>query len=54
MDEDPHRLARAFQGMLLGFGLFGTLWALPGAGDPERDAELVVHLFLRGAKRGAP
>jgi AcrR family transcriptional regulator len=50
--EDPYRLARAFQGMLIGFGLFGTLWALPGTGDPERDAELVVALFLRGAQRG--
>lgn len=51
--EDPYRLARAFQGMLLSFGVFGSLWALPGAGDPERDAELVVRLFLRGAARGA-
>lgn len=52
--EDPYRLARAFQGMLVGFGLLGPLWALPGNGDPERDAELVVRLFLRGAARGAP
>lgn len=54
VDEDPYRLARAFQGMVLSFGMFGALWALPGAGDPERDAKLVVDIFLRGVKRGAP
>lgn len=54
VDEDPYRLARGFQGMLFGFGLFGALWQLPGACDPERDAELAVELFLRGARRGAP
>ena len=54
IDEDPYRLARAFQGMVLSFGMFGALWALPGAGDPERDAKLVVDISLRGVKRGAP
>lgn len=53
VDEDPYRLAQAFQGLLLGFGLVGALWALPGTGDIERDAQLVVDLFLRGAQRGA-
>lgn len=52
--EDPLRLARAFQGMLFSFGLFGALWSLPGDRDPARDGKLVVSLFLRGAKRGAP
>jgi hypothetical protein len=52
VDEDPYRLARAFQGMLLGFGLFGVVGDMTGDGDPERDAALVVRLFLRGAKRG--
>jgi AcrR family transcriptional regulator len=52
VDEDPYRLARVFQGMLLGLGLFGAVGELPGDGDPERDAALVVGLFLRGAKRG--
>jgi AcrR family transcriptional regulator len=52
VDEDPYRLARAFQGLLIGFGLFGVLLDQPGDGDPERDAALVVALFLRGAKRG--
>ena len=52
VDEDPYRLARAFQGLLIGFGLFGVFMDLPGDGDPERDAALVVALFLRGAKRG--
>ncbi|MDC0674387.1 TetR/AcrR family transcriptional regulator [Nannocystis radixulma] len=52
LDEDPYRLARALQGLLFGFGLFGTLWGLPGDGDPLRDAKTVVAIFLRGAKRG--
>ncbi|PCC74914.1 transcriptional regulator, TetR family [Nannocystis exedens] len=56
VDDDPYRLARAFQGLLFGFGLLGSLWGLPGDGDgdPERDARTVVAFFLRGVKRGAP
>lgn len=54
IDEEPYRLARVFQGMLLGFGLFGVVGNLPGDGDPERDAALVVSLFLRGARRAPP
>lgn len=54
IDEDPYRLARAFQGMVFAFGVFGPLWALPGAGDPERDAALIVRTFLHGVTRGAP
>jgi AcrR family transcriptional regulator len=53
VDEDPYRLARAFQGMLFAFGLLGGLWGLPGDGDPERDARTAVAFFLRGVKRGA-
>lgn len=52
VDEDPYRLAQAFQGMLLGFGLFSFAGESAGEGDPERDAALVVGLFLRGARRG--
>lgn len=52
--EDPYRLARAFQGMVLSFGMLGSMWALPGTGDPEQDARLVVDIFLRGVQRGAP
>lgn len=54
VDEDPYRLARAFQGLMAGFGLFGALFALPAVGDPERDSKLCVDLFLRGARRGTP
>lgn len=54
VDEDPYRLARAFQGMVMSFGLFGAVWALPGDVDPERDARFVVDIFLRGVQRGAP
>lgn len=52
VDEDPYRLARALQGLLFGFGLFGSLWGMPGECDPRRDARSVVAIFLRGAKRG--
>ncbi|MDC0719056.1 TetR/AcrR family transcriptional regulator [Nannocystis bainbridge] len=54
VDDDPYRLARAFQGMLLGFGILDGLWGLPGDGDPERDARTIVAFFLHGVKRGAP
>ncbi|HRI09944.1 MAG TPA: TetR/AcrR family transcriptional regulator [Nannocystaceae bacterium] len=53
VDEDPYRLARAFQSLVLGFGLLGPLWQLPGAGDPASDARLLTELFLHGATRGA-
>jgi AcrR family transcriptional regulator len=54
VDEDPARLARAFQGLLISYGLLGRIWGLPGDGDPERDARLCVAIFLHGAKqRGA-
>jgi AcrR family transcriptional regulator len=52
IDEDPLSLARAFQGLLFGFGVFGALWSLPGDRDPARDARLAVSIFLQGVKRG--
>lgn len=54
VDEDPFRLAQAFQGLLFGFGMLPTLWGLPRDPHPERDAQLVVDVFLRGVARGAP
>ncbi len=54
VDEDPYRLARALQGMVMSFGLLGAVWAMPGDVDPERDARFVVDIFLRGVQRGAP
>ncbi|WP_434428110.1 TetR/AcrR family transcriptional regulator C-terminal domain-containing protein [Nannocystis pusilla] len=54
VDDDPYRLARAFQGLLLSFGVLGGLWGLPADPDPERDARTIVSFFLCGVKRGAP
>lgn len=53
-DDDPYRLAQAFQGLLLGFGMLPAIWDTPREPDPERDAKLVVGIFLRGVARGAP
>jgi AcrR family transcriptional regulator len=50
----PESMARAFLGVLFGFGLFGPLLGIPGTCDVERDAQRAVEQFLDGNRVHQP
>jgi len=52
--EPPERLARAFLGLLFSAGMFPALLGLPGDCEPQRDAALLVSIFLNGVTVSGP